>query len=205
MPIVINIAPAEGTLKELCTPSLKKDQARIEVESSVVNLCIGGFPSMDANPDSWNGSVLAESNMCIGNDPGEGLSPHEILRVLDFISIKANVGQSIGITSPEERVTLTAAPPSPDATETVGGNVDIDLEAILTGLLGGLKLEVGSGGGSDIVNQPFVNQLRQSIAKDLTDGKTVLGGKTIPVALALLQDVIGNIVGGLLDGGVGDC
>lgn len=150
LPIIIEVAQSKGVLTNVCAAPLNKDQAEIEVSSSVVNLCLGRFPAMDA---SGNG-FFSPTNSCTDDAldiSSNKVTRHKVLDILGVLPITSRVALPLlPSATPPPRVILTA-PPSTDSTATLTAtNLDLAQtvsavsDSVLAGLLGDI---VGPGPG----------------------------------------------------------
>lgn len=173
LPLIIEMAPSKGVLTNVCAEPLNKDQAEIEVSSSVVNLCIGRFPAMAANGDGF----FSTTNSCADDalDPTSNkVTRYKVLDILGVLPITSRVALPLlPSATPPPRLILTA-PPSSDSTDTVHATnlnlaetVSAVADSVLAGLLGDLV-----GSGLNISNSE-ANNLAQELVGATGPGRSI--------------------------------
>lgn len=143
IPIIIEIASSKGTLSNVCSPPLNKNQATIDINSTAANLCVGKFQAMDADGNEF----FSATNSCYdaAMDPNsEALARYKVLNILDILPVTSRVALPL-LPIPETVSIKLTAPESNNSTATVqNGALDLfetanaAADAILGGLLGDL-------------------------------------------------------------------
>jgi len=84
LPLILEVGESTGELTGMCRAPLARDEADIEVASSLVKLCMGEFPALDGGvPDTF----FSDANSC----PSMGEDPHTIVKLLGRDVIRARL------------------------------------------------------------------------------------------------------------------
>ncbi|MDX3907745.1 MAG: TadG family pilus assembly protein [Pigmentiphaga sp.] len=148
LPIILEVAQSTGTLQDMCSPSLQEREARLSVQSSVANLCLGSFPNM-GTPQTDD--FFSATNACTSL-----VGRHKVLDVLGLLPVRAQVNAPLLPSGTSEVVATAPVPPAEPEVITVTPDDNIDLtqlghtvaSAIGNGLLGDVLGAPGASGVS---------------------------------------------------------
>jgi len=164
------VAQSTGTLEAMCSAPLLERQARLSVQSSVANLCLGSFPNMG---DPASDDFFSSENACTSL-----VGRHKVLDVLGLLPVRAKVEAPI-LPSGTTDVVLTAPiPPGQPEVVTVSPDDNIDL----TRLGYTVASAIGNGLLGDVLGAPAASGVSgaSSEASKTEMAYRLLGGRPAP-------------------------
>ncbi|CAM4181440.1 pilus assembly protein TadG-related protein [Kerstersia similis] len=158
VPLILEVAQSDGVLVGVCEP--KQNQARIDVTSSLINVCLGRFPK--------SGDFFSLENSC-KYESFTQVERHEIFNLLGLLPLTARVTLPLG-ESKTQQVILTA-PSSQlldgEYSKMTVRSTGLDLaqtiqavsDAVIGGLLGDLLGDHNVSNASDEVRKGIAEEL----------------------------------------------